>query len=227
MKTITTPTTMLSRAGTDSRYSIATGALMLLAICTPGMKANSITAYTYTGHPFTTYGAPFSASDYVTLTFTIPTLLDNQPIQFVTPLSYTASDVLDTLSNSTPGATVHYLMIGTSNGRITTWNWDIFIPTQSPPTDINSVNYQTTVADVGIHNSPVASAYNTNSPGIWVSAPVPEPSSVVLTCTALLALAFVVRKTKCSGLAFSHSNEELTLRTRIAAHLSVGSGRTR
>lgn len=165
-------------------------------------QANADVIYTYTGNDFATAPSPFSITDKVSATLTFAAALaDNLNFVIVNPIAFVISDVLGTLTNAT--ASFGFFQISTdSSGNITEWFieanqtnvQDIATVNTFPPqgTDIHD---QANFLTVG---GPVF-AINSGVPGSWTLetvANVPEPGSLGLLGSSLLALALIRGKRK-------------------------------
>jgi hypothetical protein len=170
-------------------------AILMMELGAPMMKASTIT-YTYTGNDFTFAISPYTTSNSVTGSFTtsVP-LADDLSLATITPISYSFTDGVQTITNLTPQLLTTFTDISTdANGNITQWKIAL---------DISDTEYIQTIFaplaeqgtnDLGAINGVNDEAYNQNDPGSWTTSP--EPSGGFLMSTALLALALLARKRK-------------------------------
>ena len=190
--------------------------VIMAAFCAP--RANADFIYTYTGLDFTVAIAPFTTSDSVTgwITTSAP-LGDNS--YWVGPnwliIDYTFSDGVDTLDyHSAAPHLSDWIEIWTdAQGQIAYWfvliQYGCYGPTEEGCTfglvahQIEAVNYPPSISGGPVDDGadgvvPPWPAYGLSGvAGTWSEtegSPTPEPSSVGLMSTALLALAFVARK---------------------------------
>jgi hypothetical protein len=183
--------------------------LLFVAIGAPAAHAGTIE--TYTGNPYTTIPVP--SSGYTTANFITATLI------FANPLPADATLVDGVGGIGPPTATDPLLALVLSDGRVTynlsdTINvWlvtgnhgqiiDWFVGACSPCTDSIAI---TTNFGLPPPNSPLGFdgssqdsfgttlAYNFGDPGTWAVSATPEPSSLILFGTSLLALVPFRRK---------------------------------
>lgn len=190
------------------------GFALLALICASQAKAGPIgtATWTYTGNPmtYTTGGYPVTE---ITGWFTLSgALSDNLLDSYISPVAFSFTDGTNTVTNNTPGLYVAQFNFWTdSSGDITAWDLS-FAGTNGIPAFTTYLLYQF----VGFPNLFVASdevlaargpveGVNDGVPGQWScsgACPVaaPEPSSVVLTATALLGFALVSRtRFACRG----------------------------
>jgi hypothetical protein len=90
--------------------------------------ANASAVYTYAGNNFTSADAPYSTSDYLTISLTLSAPLgDNFSLAYVTPTSYSLSNGLITITNTNDlpapnGYQTPFFALSTdSNGNILNW----------------------------------------------------------------------------------------------------------
>jgi hypothetical protein len=177
------------------RSAVAPGVLLLAMLCTP--QANAGVVYTYTGMDFFYSGGPFTTSDSISGSFTVPTALsDDLSNVSITPESFTFSDGVYTVTDVT-AHDAFFSLTTNGVGQITDWSVDIneiagpLIQTLGPVSDLTDCcsdlaeNASKTIDDMN------PQGYN----GYWTSAdPTPEPAPFALMVTGLLALALVGRK---------------------------------
>ena len=89
------------------RSAVAPGVLLLAIWCTP--LANASVVYTFTGIDFIAPSGPFTTSDFISGSFTVPTALgDNLSNVLITPASFTFADGVDTVTDLTAHACDSY-----------------------------------------------------------------------------------------------------------------------
>lgn len=178
----------MNRAVTNRKNvtALATVVVSMLLAASPG-NARADVVYTYTGNDFTTFYAPYTGSDYVTLSITLSTPLPpNFVFQLVTPLSFTASDGVQTITN-TDAAAAPIALSTNSLGAITEWGIAIYGPAYAGVILTNS--YPGDYTDRG--SNPVGNGENLNDPGTWS---VPEPSSLAIIAAAMTVLGSIRRR---------------------------------
>ena len=106
-------------------YKSSLAGVVLASVMVSAIPANADTIYTYTGNVFTLATGPYTTSDFVTLTFDLPSplaagLFDH----FFTPTSYTISDGVQTYTaaNSTGSFSVT-----TTNLTAQILHWDMLV----------------------------------------------------------------------------------------------------
>jgi hypothetical protein len=151
--------------------------------------ASGVAIYQYTGNPYNIFATGlYSSTDFVTIT-----------IQFANPLvdgyvnadlkgmvqAYSFSDGVQTIANTTPGASLKFFnAIDTAGGTITGWNANVELTGGN--FFINSVDF---LYDEGCYTGSSfcdSSARGTNI-GSWTL--VPEPTTAFLLVTGLGGLA--------------------------------------
>ena len=153
------------------------------------------TTYRYTGNPFTIATGPYTTSDFVTVMFTLAgPLAPNMPLTLITPLTYTLSDGVQTLTGD-PQPFALFLVETGGGGNITHW-WIFNITTTNASPFIESRNLagRLILDFAGLSQIGATFGFNSNVPGIWTRAPsVADSGSTIsimtLTLTALGLLA--------------------------------------
>jgi hypothetical protein len=152
--------------------------------------------YTYTGNPFFNASAPYTTSDMVTGSVELSSpLAANLGLTMVTPLAFSFSDGVQTITNS--NALVSSVSFATGpTGAITVWNVDLL----SPNGEIGTVGGGSLVTgDGGTIDNPFSAASNHDTPGTWttVTPQVPDTGSTLSLMTlTLMALGVGARRLK-------------------------------
>jgi len=152
------------------------------------------TTYQYTGNPFTRVNPPYTTSDFVTGTITLATPLGPNFNGDVSPIAYSFSDGVQTIT-TLPFPALFQFATGPT-GNITQWLVAIrrtpgsFIDTRSDPEPFSGV------FDVGLFGGAVGS--NNGPPGAWsVPGGVADTGSTVLLMSlTLMALGVAARRFK-------------------------------
>jgi PEP-CTERM motif len=167
---------------------LVAGAVIAL-LSSPAAHAGVI--LTYTGNDFTSFNVPYTSTDKVTASITLANPLgDNLNLAQVTPLAFSLSDDVRTISDATPSFAGTFNFSTDATGMITEWDVEAsrtfgpadFISTQNTPGTIIDI---AVLIPVGLHMASVP-----DDPGIWTTT-IPEPSTVSVLGTGLLGLGLL------------------------------------
>ncbi|MGO9095872.1 MAG: PEP-CTERM sorting domain-containing protein [Bryobacteraceae bacterium] len=208
-----------SGASHPTRRAFALAVIIMAVFCAP--SANADYTYTYTGNDFdwfvtndangVTFGmSPWTAADSITGWFTTSEPLEaGVTWQDIYPLSFSFSDGIETYASGDDLLPGSGIAVGTDpQGQIDAWSFGFETPGPGGPDgDWTSILSSTTcpwsimcggdyvmldLGDYGLWDTEAQAPL-----GTWSGtegSPTPEPSSVWLMSTALLALAFLARK---------------------------------
>jgi hypothetical protein len=150
--------------------------------------------YEYTGNPFTSVSGPYSTSDFVTAMVTLGSpLAANMPLTEVTPLAWSLSDGVQTLTNLNAFPNFFFFATGPT-GMITEWRMQVF--GEGPGDTIASFN-NLPMQDIGATETDEGTVFG--APGTWATgASVPDAgsSSLALLSLSLTALGVAARQFK-------------------------------
>jgi len=157
------------------------------------------TTYVYTGNPFTTAQAPYSTSDFVTVRVTLARPLGaNMPITVVTPLAFSFSDGVQTITKNTATITAFYFATGPL-AQPTTWDVAALIGPAFPEIITYGSYDDPTISIDTARITFTGFASILGAPGSWGVLPPPTPdpgSSLALLSLSLTALGVVARQFK-------------------------------
>jgi hypothetical protein len=157
------------------------------------------TTYVYTGNFFTVVVPPYTTSDRVTATVELASPLPaNMSLGSVTPLAFSVSDGLQTITNLTAEGSFFTFQTGAA-GEITAWVAQAFsnsglqsIATLFAPAgnfDSAAIGFDPQIG--------LISASNEGEPGTWSRASVPDAASTLsLLFLSLTALGVAARQFK-------------------------------
>jgi|SRR6516162_2203838 hypothetical protein len=162
---------------------LALTAVAVLSVVYPA-SVQADTTYTYTGNPFTSVsGPPHTMSDFVSGMLTLAGPLAPNFNGFVTPIAFSFSDGVQTITNLTPGLgqslTFHF-QTGPI-GVISDWNVDVFL--FGGVEEISTVKEVSQTIDFGV-TAGGAFGQITNHAGVWATvAGVPDTGSTLSLMT--------------------------------------------
>jgi hypothetical protein len=166
-------------------YNIMKPNLILLAFIsavaimfTDPSSARADVIYTYTGENFTTVTGPYTKSNFVTISIDLPAPLQaDTSLDLTTKISFTISDGVQTISNTSLGVNTDASSVSTNAAaQISTWSIDIKAITGEITSSsiLNSFDSASTLL-----NNPVGGCMpctaSSNSVGTWSSVAVPGP----------------------------------------------------
>lgn len=156
--------------------------------------------YLYTGYAFQETGGAYTSSDSVTGTFTVASLLplsSGTTLVPLTPLSFSFSDGVQTLTNNTPGIQASFSFYTGATGL--PYEWSVDLIQLITPTLYNEISVQAHTGGTGDSGyyefSPGGSGSIAFSsfPGRWTvtdnvtsTGAAPEPDSLVLAASGML-----------------------------------------
>jgi hypothetical protein len=133
-------------------------------------NANADVIYSYIGNGFTSVSGAYTTLNHVTISFTLASALgDNLPLGTIAPLTYTISDGLFSLNQSSPGTKL-FTVGTTASGAIA--SWEIFAALPGLVSVIDSENTNLLARDLA-SNFSAGSASNHDNPGSWTGVPGP------------------------------------------------------
>ena len=159
---------------------------LTIALVAQPMFANTI--YSYTGNPFTNVTAPYTTSDFVSgmLTLAGP-LAANMPLTAVTPIAFSFSDGVQTLTQSDVRFSEFLFATGPS-GAIT--QWEVQLQGFGRGSLINTDDFLR--GDLGISGG---GGGFVDLAGTWTSRTVADTGSTLSLMTlTLMALGLVARR---------------------------------
>jgi MYXO-CTERM domain-containing protein len=173
--------------------------LILPLVVTAWLAAPSIchaTVLSYTGNVFTTFDAPYTGTDKVTASITLAApLADNLNLASVTPLAFSVSDGVQTITDKTAIGSTRFEFSTDSSGNIIDWSIDVATGGGNLITTLDlPASLMIPPEDQGetVINSIVKTG-NSFSPGTWTSSasPVPAPPIGAGLGTGLLSVGLL------------------------------------
>src|SRR5262249_5043069 len=107
------------------RCSLMFTAVAALSLAYPASVQAAPITYKYTGNPFTFASGPYTTNDFVTAMITLASPLKaNMPLTEVTPIAFTLSDGVQTITNHGPGFVLFtsFLFATDASGAISMWS---------------------------------------------------------------------------------------------------------
>jgi hypothetical protein len=179
---------------TAIRTHIAKFSIALWVLTVASVQA-SIT-YDYTGNPFTLAGGVYTTSDKITLSVTLSMPLGNSFSGSVTPIAFSFSDGVQTITNLNAIFTQFIFVTGPS-GAIENWNTAASKVPGFATLTVNQPGQQVSDATAMPPDSPPPGnfASNGDNPGTWtVAAAAPDGGySITLLSLPLAVLAIAAR----------------------------------
>ena len=156
----------------------------------------------YTGNPFTFATGPYTTSDFVTAMITLAGPLGaNMPLTEVTPIAFTLSDGVQTITNNGPGFVffTSFLFATDASGTISMWSVVVETIHNGTTGAIVTNNDPTDIHDSGIvipEGGPFVFGANELNPGVWsATSAVPDAGSTLSLMTlTLMALGLAARR---------------------------------
>jgi hypothetical protein len=162
----------------------------------PAARANVI--LTYTGNDFNSFSAgqtTYTTADKVTASINLASPLgDDHPFFTVTPLAFSISDGVQTLTNKTPGVGDVFVFETNSTGVITFWDFHAGVGATSTVGSVNLLFPPGEVFDFGNMTLPTIGFQQGavhGDPGSFIATTVPEPPTVSLLGGGLLSLSLL------------------------------------
>jgi hypothetical protein len=114
---------------------VVAGAVMVQGLALLGLSAaNANVILTYTGKDFTNFTAPYTGTDMVTAAITLANPLgDNLNLAPVTPLAFSLSDGVQTVTNNTPSLNTSFEFSTNAVGVIDGWSVRLISTSGGPP----------------------------------------------------------------------------------------------
>jgi hypothetical protein len=191
----------------------------LAALAIAGVASAQVT-YTYRGNSFDSIansgvGTPYTASDFVSGSFTVASALTNGSYSFTasTPsFSYSFSDGVYNFNSATDQLETS-VDVTVASGAISSWAIVLETTNNNPISGLaNMASYNLPgilVSDIGAlyalnvpgdSTSGETGAFDfgrmDGNPGTWTVSPIPEPSTYAMLLSGLAVLGFVLRRNK-------------------------------
>jgi MYXO-CTERM domain-containing protein len=174
--------------------NVVAGAVLVQGIALLGLSAaHADVILTYTGNDFTFFTAPYSATDKVTASITLANPLgDNLNLTPVTPLAFSLSDGVQTITNAPTTTSSIFEFTTDATGTISGWEVTAEINVQQ--NEVMTANNPISVIDEGLMFPNLIAVVH--DAGSWTTSvsPVPAPPLSNLAALGVLGLAFLWRR---------------------------------
>ena len=184
--------------------------MWLLLLC--AASAQAVQTYTYTGNPFTMANAPLTTADFVTVQFTLDTLVPDSVTDLLTAAdSFEASvggfslaladidaDVSTALIRTNVAGGIIGWVIDLRNATVLT-NSDLLVTCAMAPeesSNCSDVSLRDLIIRAPLFDGPER-ASNIDSPGVWNV--VPEPSTLSLSALGLSGFGALRRRRRAAA----------------------------
>jgi hypothetical protein len=116
-------------------HQLGLSVVLAAALCAMGPPHSTAdTTYTYTGNPFTTAVSPYTTNDFISGSFDLATPLgSNVPLSTISPLSFSFSDGVQTLTNATPSILRTFTIQTDATATLAHWIVELFFPVSTQP----------------------------------------------------------------------------------------------
>jgi len=173
--------------------TLAASMVLLVGLAVLGSaEAYADVIYTYTGRDFTTADPPYTLADRVTGYFTLSQPLgDGLQNATITPLSFSFSDGVQTITNLSANVFAHFQNIYTDGSGMPTAVF-INITADSGNIEVRTPNGDSAELFTG---EPLPHA-SSSAGGTFVVSTVPEPASAAMFGAGLLGLVLLHRQRK-------------------------------
>jgi hypothetical protein len=186
--------------------------IAMVAFC--AASADASVTYDYTGNDFTQVTSPYTISDNITGSFTLANPLGSN-LTFptpVTPLAFTFSDGVQTISQATTGVTASFDFSTDGAGGIASWQIEILAPSANSPGHSNEI-FTSNIGviagnvDLAVFFTPEGNRTTGENFGMPGNSPaisaVPEPSTWLLMILGFMGFGFMAYRRKQNGAVLS------------------------
>lgn len=170
-------------------------AIGLFAFTSATVRADYI--YTYTGQHYTNVTGSYSTSNYVTVSFTLSSLLGNNFDNILTPTVFSFSDGVQTFTQNTPPSSDAFHITTDASGAITNWFLQVAVGASNIQS-FNDLRYSGVIQDGSNIGNSSNNGRNRNCAGTWsVTSSVPDAgSSIAFLSLSVSALVLAARRFK-------------------------------
>jgi hypothetical protein len=190
-----------------ARCSLIFTAVGALSLAYPASVQAVPTTYKYTGNHFTDVSGPYTTSMFVTAMVTLAGPLPANFEGFVTPLAFTFSDGVQTITNLISNSFTFFEFFTGPTGQIERWEVSVFKTGPHPEfVEFQIATWNDPVEDdngdvEGVFDSVVfqgPNAFNEQQPGVWEirSAVADTGTTLSLMTLSLMALGVATRQFK-------------------------------